>query len=245
MIKFTESNKWRDPWFRKLKVGEKLLFLFLCDNCDNAGFYELDLEFMAFSIGVEEEKIKIALTGLERGVVCRDNWVWIKNYLKHQRNLPLNPGNNSHKQILNIINLKLSTFPEMQVYLGAKEGLISPIGISKGKGIGKSREYSEAFELIWKQYPKPVGKQEAFNHYKASVLTEDDSKNIYIALSNYNKSNRVLTGHIQDGSTWFNNWHDWINYVEPVMPKSDQPPPKQSGGRDTGYWEGYKKGEVQ
>lgn len=51
MKRFTETNKWRDPWFRKLTPTAKLLFQWLVENCDNAGVIDLDLEAASFDIG--------------------------------------------------------------------------------------------------------------------------------------------------------------------------------------------------
>lgn len=49
--RFTDAEKWRDPWFRKLPWQQKLLWLYLCDNCDAAGVIEVDVERWAFEIG--------------------------------------------------------------------------------------------------------------------------------------------------------------------------------------------------
>lgn len=49
--RFTETDKWRDPWFRKLSAPAKLLFLWLVDNCDKAGVIDLDFEAASFDIG--------------------------------------------------------------------------------------------------------------------------------------------------------------------------------------------------
>ena len=51
MKRFTETEKWRDPWFRKLSPSAKLLFLWLVDNCDKAGVIDLDFESASFDIG--------------------------------------------------------------------------------------------------------------------------------------------------------------------------------------------------
>lgn len=70
------------------------------------------------------------------------------------------------------------------------------------------------FEDVWSLYPKRCGKKDALRHFKASVKNEDDFDNIRIALNNYLASERVFNDYIQNGSTWFNNWRDWINYKE-------------------------------
>lgn len=80
------------------------------------------------------------------------------------------------------------------------------------KNIYKKESY---FNKIWELYPSKVGKKKSFNYYKASVKTEDDWKNINIAINNYKQSERVRKGYIQNGSTWFNNWQDWVEFKEP------------------------------
>ena len=74
--------------------------------------------------------------------------------------------------------------------------------------------YIVQFEELWKQYPKAIGKKEALKHFTASVKTPEDLDNIKKALTNYSQSKRVKDGYVQNGSTWFNNWTDWINFKE-------------------------------
>jgi len=73
-----------------------------------------------------------------------------------------------------------------------------------------------AFNEIWGKYPKRVGRRNAEKHFYATVKTEEDLKAIHQALDNYLKSERVYKGYIQNGSTWFNNWRDWVDYKETV-----------------------------
>lgn len=59
MKRFTESEKWRDPWFRKLPPGAKLAFWYITENCDNAGVWGADRELADFQIGmpIQWEKV--------------------------------------------------------------------------------------------------------------------------------------------------------------------------------------------
>lgn len=88
---------------------------------------------------------------------------------------------------------------------------------------------SKKFELIWDKYPNRVGKKAALKHYKVSVKTEQDYLDIQKALDNYKASERVKKGILQNGSTWFNNWRDWIDYQETRFHqknnKQDKPSP--------------------
>jgi len=71
-----------------------------------------------------------------------------------------------------------------------------------------------AFDAVWAAYPKKIGMKVALTHFNASVKTMTDFLDIQKALDHYRKSERVRNGYIQNGSTWFNNWRDWINYTE-------------------------------
>jgi len=66
-------------------------------------------------------------------------YAFIRNFIKHQKNLPLNEKNNAHSGIIKRLNenLQLFNFQTINYYflspcLGAKEGLISPYGNGNG-----------------------------------------------------------------------------------------------------------------
>ena len=81
---------------------------------------------------------------------------------------------------------------------------------------------SEAnFDLVWKDYPNRQGKKNAFRHFRASVKSEKDYNDIHRALQNYIRSGNVKNGFVKNGSTWFNEWQDWIEPTE-IMMKGNQ-----------------------
>ena len=51
---------------------------------------------------------------------------------------------------------------------------------------------------------------------RSAEKTAEDFTNILKALKNYLDSDRVSKEYIQNASTWFNNWRDWIDFKEPV-----------------------------
>jgi len=58
--RFTDCEKWDDPWYRNLPPPYKLLWQFMCDRCDNAGVWKVDFDAAQFFIGapVHEEALK-------------------------------------------------------------------------------------------------------------------------------------------------------------------------------------------
>lgn len=110
MARFTEPRKWDDVWFRKLGPLQKLVIFFLWDRCDQAGFWEIDIDGMAFHTGVSSDKIRPLFEGLnnsqeglQKALIKRGNFVWIKDFIGDQKNLPLNPMNNAHTKIISCI----------------------------------------------------------------------------------------------------------------------------------------------
>ena len=76
--------------------------------------------------------------------------------------------------------------------------------------------FEEEFEFLWNKYPKKLGKKKAVSHFKASVSNEQDLKDIDKALNNYLdeiKYKKIQEDYIKHGSTWFNQWRDYLMYT--------------------------------
>lgn len=73
-----------------------------------------------------------------------------------------------------------------------------------------AKEKSALFEDAWLLYPRRDGKKAAKRHFDATVHTQKQADDLLRALANYVGSRRVKRGFVKLGSTWFNNWQDWI-----------------------------------
>jgi len=153
--RYTNTDKWDDAWFVKLKPMEKLLFNFLCDKCDIAGFIELNSKTWAVSIGTNLKSIEGALKGLQRGLIYSESndCIYLRTFLKHQKNLPLNPEKNmAHRGIIKRFELYSFKFSIEDIYefiKGACKGPQSPYGNGIGNGNGITEEKRE--ELLRKR----------------------------------------------------------------------------------------------
>jgi hypothetical protein len=124
----------------------------LVDKCDNAGFFEINKRIDSFLIGLSEDEFLATLRSLKKTYIASVDGrkIWLKNFLFYQKNLPLNPGNNAHKQIISFISSNIKIFDYDFNYLGANEGLFSPIGKGKVKVEVKVKvEEGENFDFLW------------------------------------------------------------------------------------------------
>lgn len=51
--RFTASDKWKDNWFSGLNAKQKLFWLYILDECNNAGIWEKNFRLASFQIGEE------------------------------------------------------------------------------------------------------------------------------------------------------------------------------------------------
>jgi hypothetical protein len=100
--RFSETNKWEDPWFRKLKPKYKTFLQYLFDRCDNAGVWVVDLDLAATYVG---DKIDggDALKVFEGRVVDMQNGKWlIPQFVQFQYGV-LSVQCHPHKKILELL----------------------------------------------------------------------------------------------------------------------------------------------
>ncbi|MCH8748322.1 hypothetical protein IH781_01070 [Patescibacteria group bacterium] len=236
MSRFTDENKWSDKWFRSLTPPEKLVWLYLCDNCDIAGFYEIDSDYIAFHTGLNTDEVSGAIQALNRGYIGAKgtDYIWIKNFLRHQKNHILNSSNNCHKGIIKRIEGRLNLFPEIPKILGAEQGLFSPIGKGKGKGRGNSKgkeslkdqESLDVFDVFRKAYPGTKnGNEVEFENFQSKntnwqeVLPDlKPLRDCIINQRSLKKSSGGFVAEWKNLSTWINQkcWTEEVGKAEEV-----------------------------
>jgi len=90
--------------------------------------------------------------------------------------------------------------------------------INKNGNNGKNEQedkYIVEFEKLWKKYPSKDGVKSARKHFTATVKTDKNLEDINKALDNYlHHLETEDWKRAKNGSTWFNNWEDWINWEE-------------------------------
>lgn len=178
-----------------------------------------DWQFLLAKTKVNEETaVDILKTLSEVGAIdselYKNRVIWSENFVKNledvykrrKQQIPSKPviSNDNH---INTINNPVISNDNTQ----SKLKYIKVNKIKTKETITKDIIYSR-FETLWLKYPNKDGKKDALRHFNASVKTEQDWADIQQALENYLQSKKVKEGYIKNGSTWFNNWRDWIDF---------------------------------
>ena len=135
-VKFTDDKKWDDVWFSQLTMEQKVMFIYLCDMCDIAGFLEVNEKLTTLRTGIED--VRGTVQSLSKSVIFKDDYIWIKKYVKHQRNLPINIRNGAHKSMLKSFKEHIDRFPEIYECLPVSDGETIRQYIEGGGGGGAS-----------------------------------------------------------------------------------------------------------
>ena len=110
--RFTDTEKWKKPFIRGLQGAYKLLWLYICDDCDHAGIWQVDMEVAAIRIG-EKIDIKEAIKSFDEKIVIIDkgNKWFIPSFLEFQYPSGLNSDNRAHNSVIILLekyNLRIS-----------------------------------------------------------------------------------------------------------------------------------------
>lgn len=143
-----ETERWGDPWHIRLTPIAKLVFGYLCDACDCAGFREYDAFEIHRATGLSEDDVdgamkeltrpykgacKVLLRGLQGASEGDLQLVWVRNRAKLQlTGSTLNPANRFCRGVLRRFQEHLGIFPEIE---GAYKVLASP-----PKGVTRTRQ---------------------------------------------------------------------------------------------------------
>jgi len=144
---------------------------------------------------------------IKRYTVNNKKYIEIINFSKHQR-----PHHTEKESVIPDSN-GVSTVSTPLKHRNRKVGMEK--GMEKGmESLNKNVKCLFPFNHLWDRYPKRIGRQRALAKFTKSVKSQNDWADINIALDNYLKSDRVKRGFVQNGSTWFNQWQDWVKYKE-------------------------------
>jgi hypothetical protein len=179
MKRLVETDRWKDSFFVELHPNAKLLLSYMYDNCNEAGFIDLNWVIWSSQLNMQQEFIKTSLIALSSLLVSdKKKKLFIKDFLKHQRKLPLIKGNEESDLIIEKLQSNLKKFndaPEILELLNSVKVKVE-FEEEKVKSVKKNRTQSvkftppsyEDFEAYYLSESPDTGTEnikELFDHY--------------------------------------------------------------------------------
>jgi hypothetical protein len=158
--RFSDTDKWKKPFLRSLKAPYKLLWLYILDDCDHAGIWQVDLQIAEIKIGEKLDYEEALKQFGERILVFNDGDKWlIKDFIEFQYG-ELNPKNRVHLSVLNILD-KYKIKP-----------LISPLQGAKDKDKDKYKDKDKEKDTKITTYDEfYLSRKEAYKNYPIEFTT--------------------------------------------------------------------------
>lgn len=246
--RFVDTEIWGKGWYCSLSPTYKLMWKYLCDNCNNAGIWSVNFALVQFQLWdkspLDPANFGVREDGTPRVIPIAGGTKWfMPGFVLFQQSIKsladLNPDIGYHKQIIRLLDIEginylkcsdiivkasiktTSTLPKP-----SREGLGIGIGINKVKdrGVGKGNPEPPGFAPVWDRYPRKEGRKDALKAFIDTVNTDDDLQDINKALDNYLEFlaiNKTEPKYFKMGSTWFNNWQEWLVFKQPIKQTVD------------------------
>jgi hypothetical protein len=132
--RFTETQKWADPWFMDLPAKWKLFWVYLLDNCDNAGVWTPNMRLAAVQIGENFEAAEALRVFTDR-IEALPNGKWhITKFVEFQFG-ELSDSCKPHKSIKNLM--------EKHGLAGSSKGYPYPLDTLQEKEEEKEQEQEQ------------------------------------------------------------------------------------------------------
>lgn len=182
MLIKTQTDKWKDSWFLSLSGQHMLMFMYITENCDEAGIFEINFSVMESHLKMPASIVSCCLKDISKcyipsKTVDKSGFptkIWIKKYLLHQEQLPLNTTNSQHKKIYERLKDNLDEFNNNE----KMKAIIDEVGVKSDKKIYRAKRVPPSFQaptlnefLDFCHEQKQTNDNEctkAYNHY-ASV----------------------------------------------------------------------------
>lgn len=183
--RFTDTEKWKKPFIRSMKAPYKLLWLYILDECDHAGIWQVDFEVAQIKIGerLNIETAREFFSGKIFEFEGGEKW-YIPDFIEFQYG-ELNEQNRAHNSVIRILekyNLK-EIKPLTSPLHGANDK-----DKEKEKELDKEKEIelvypfdSEKFKTVWSVLiSEPKWRKKTKTALQASLMklskhTEEDA----------------------------------------------------------------------
>lgn len=125
--RFTDTEKWNRPWYRKLGSNGRDLWNYLHENCDHAGLFDIDCEKISFILGFHVTRELISSTLRGKCLAIGNDRIFLFAFIEFQYG-KLSETSKPHIAVIK----KLKAENIWEEYLKGMDNL--PKGLAKGIG---------------------------------------------------------------------------------------------------------------
>lgn len=186
MKRLVETDRWKDAWFMDLHPNAKLLLSYLYDNCDEAGFIDLQYSLWVAQLKMEKEFIVTSLKALKSALLSdTKKKLFIIDFLKHQKKLPLVKGVEESDWIIAKLKNNLEKFNNAPGITNILSQITDPYQVNQVKKspVSKKKIFTEpTFEELKAYYlkEKPGAEisaiEDIYDHYVSCGWTVGKNK---------------------------------------------------------------------
>jgi hypothetical protein len=151
--RLTDADKWKKPFIRSLPVEYKLFWLYILDDCDHAGIWQVDTAVAELRLGIKLSLQKAQGFFEEKIVVFDDQTKWfIPDFIRFQYG-EFNEANKMYKSIIPVLKRHsliphLSSIYPPKVMVMVKDTVLGNKGEAK---IENSDRQDFLTNMIWKE----------------------------------------------------------------------------------------------
>ena len=201
--RFTDTDKWKKPFIRGLEAPYKLLWFYILDDCDHAGFWIVDLDIASIRCGHTFNEEDVIKTFNGQVDVVREGELWfIRDFIDFQYGT-LNPENRAHKSVLDRLS-KYKIKPLKSPLKGAKDkDKDTDTDIDKDKR-------KEQFEKFWDLYDHKKGKKASLDAWMK--LTDEEIDMIRKTVRTY--LSETKDKNFRKHPSTYLNQKVWLDYTD-------------------------------
>jgi len=240
MKRLVETGRWQDRWFVDLHPNAKLLLSYLYDCCDEIGSIDLNYAIWSAQLNMQRDFIVTSLKALQPALLSdKKKKLYIKDFLLHQKKLPLTKGVEEDDWIITKLKNNLEKFNNAPEILNILNNhVIDPneTKTTKGKVVKKKSFIEPKFDELKAYYlsVKPDAElssiEDIYDHYVGCGWTVGKNKPVVDweacvrrAIRNeekFNKGNRSVRTNYNTSENKQSRTEATLNAVDKFKPST-------------------------
>ena len=224
--RFTDTEIWDGVWFQNLPTKMKLAWKYLCDKCNHAGIWKLNIKLIHFQTGEDITKKDLQSYFGGKIIAIENDKLFIPSFIEFQYGVKmndLNPSNKVHLSVIQILKNKGVYKPLEDPSQGTKD---KDKDKDKAKDKDKDKEKEKEaigileaeFQIVYDAYPLKTGRPSSLKRYLREIKLNQVVKfknsitKYKTVLENEKFDRRPLnfTSYIGTKSTG----HPWLDYLD-------------------------------